>query len=124
MPGVPSEMKTMLQDSVIPFLTEKYTQQNRLYLQALHFVGLKEHEIDPTLRDLEKQHPHLITGIYPRHSTVTCHLKTICHSQKEANTLFAGAQEALAEKFGNHFFLSESGKIEEAVHDLFIAQNL
>lgn len=124
LPGVPSEMQSLFTTQIIPYMCARYRQSTRLYVLPIHFVGLREHEVDPTLRRLEQNFPGLVTGIYPSFSTLSCHLKTVAASEAEADANFTAPQAILKEAFGAHIFTSASGRIEEALHNLLIERHL
>lgn len=52
LPGVPFELKPMFEETVIPFLCQKFGIQNRLYIRVLKVYGLGESRIDYKLGDL------------------------------------------------------------------------
>jgi nicotinamide-nucleotide amidase len=124
LPGVPTEMKAMFCQQVLPFLAQRSQHEKSLYIETLHFVGLKEHEVDPSLRQLEQQWPQLLTGIYPSFATLTCHLKTSAYNKREASQYLQPAKAVLEEKFGEFLFAAASGQLEEALHALLIAKQL
>lgn len=52
LPGVPFELRPMFEETVIPFLCQKFGIQNRLYIRVLKVYGLGESRIDYKLGDL------------------------------------------------------------------------
>ncbi len=52
LPGVPFELKAMFEETVIPFLCEKFNIQSRLYIRVLKVYGLGESRIDYKLGEL------------------------------------------------------------------------
>lgn len=52
LPGVPFELKPMFEETVIPFLCQKFDIQSRLYIRVLKVYGLGESRIDYKLGDL------------------------------------------------------------------------
>jgi competence/damage-inducible protein CinA-like protein len=53
LPGVPSEMETMLQQTVIPYLRHRYHLTGLIKTRILHTAGLGESQIDDQIGDLE-----------------------------------------------------------------------
>jgi competence/damage-inducible protein CinA-like protein len=54
LPGVPSEMRQMLLDDVVPFIRERFGLGDVLLVRELHTVGLGESQIDDRIGDLER----------------------------------------------------------------------
>ncbi len=52
MPGVPSEMKPMLENELLPFLRERFDLRGGIVTRVLHTIGLAESEIDHRIDDL------------------------------------------------------------------------
>ena len=52
MPGVPREMKPMLDDQLIPFLRERFDLRDAIYTRVIHTINLGESEIDHRIDDL------------------------------------------------------------------------
>lgn len=108
LPGVPHEMKEMFSHHVLPFLRSLASQP--LFLQTMHFVGMREHELDPLLRTLKSRFPGLIVGVYPGYFLASVHLGS--RSKDEV----IQANSALKEQFERNLIDSPSGTLAEAVH--------
>lgn len=52
MPGVPSEMRPMLRDGVLPWLRERFDLRDTIVTRVIHTVGIGESEIDRRIEDL------------------------------------------------------------------------
>ncbi|MCX8064807.1 MAG: CinA family nicotinamide mononucleotide deamidase-related protein [Candidatus Hydrogenedentes bacterium] len=52
LPGVPFELKPMVENTVIPFLSSKFPSSNKLYIKFLKVYGLGESRIDHHLGEL------------------------------------------------------------------------
>jgi nicotinamide-nucleotide amidase len=52
MPGVPREMKPMLTERLIPWLTARFNVRSAIYTRTLHTVGIPESELDRRIEDL------------------------------------------------------------------------
>jgi len=122
LPGVPSEMKKMFNDSVLPYISERYLIERRIQKRWLHYFHLFESQVDPVLRELKNKNPSLDFGIYPSKGNLS-----ICVSTQEAHdheqTLKIAVDE-LKRHFDDHYFEAESGNIEEAVQRIFIDHGL
>jgi competence/damage-inducible protein CinA-like protein len=123
LPGVPSEMQGMF-PQVKEYLQRKYATKIRPWVRVFHFLRLNELQIDPLLRKIEQDYPQVHCGVYPSLGTVTVRLSVIAHSEKEANALFAKPQEMLLEQFEDMRFESQTGKLDEAVHQMLLHKRL
>jgi nicotinamide-nucleotide amidase len=52
MPGVPREMKPMLQERLVPWLIERFHLREAIYTRTLHTVGIGESVLDEKVQDL------------------------------------------------------------------------
>ncbi len=117
MPGIPSEMKEMVERHVLPELVRRYQVRSAMHVMNLHFVGLFEEQLDPILRTLQKRYPHLGLGIYPSFATVTVQLRgPNLQELEEAEALFI-------EAYGKHIYQSASGTLAEALHEELLKKN-
>lgn len=115
LPGVPAQMKAMFLDGVLPFLKKNVSQTN--HERALFLCQLSEMEVDPYLRELEKEFPGVEIGICPSYGILSIYL-----SAKDKNEDLEGVQKAIEKKFPTHVFSTKSKCIEKAVHQTLINQ--
>lgn len=122
MPGVPREMRLMLRDQLIPFLL-KFFPPDRFATKTLHFSNLSESLIDPVLRQLQHTYPMIEFGIYPGHGVLAVNVTVrAISSQAEGERLLEKPVAHLIQHFASHYYESPSGKIAEAVQNLFVDQ--
>ena len=124
LPGVPHEMKKMLEEHVLPYLLKTILPTARQYVRTLHLMNLPESAVDPELRRIKEAYPMVDAGIYPSLGLVTVHLKTTASTEKEAQALLEKPFLELAERFAMNQLAPPSGTIEEAVHMKFINKGL
>ncbi len=115
LPGVPPEMMEMFSKSVLPRILSKISPEEKKRNVWLHFTFLIESKVDPTLRKLQKLYPTIEMGIYPYRGKISVHLSGLIHDQKGLDA----CRKVLLEEFGKYHYESLSGKIEEAIHNLF-----
>lgn len=121
LPGVPTEMQTMLTEQLIPYLAaqEIFVQKKRPFRHILHFWGIKEELIDQFLGGLCQQNPQLSYGIYPEQGVLSVHLITCSAESAEAEKLLAFTSKQLSQRFLSHHFIAPSGQLAEAVQREF-----
>lgn len=115
LPGVPQEMQPMFEENVLPYLYQELPIEEKRFQETFHLCLLKELEVDPFLRELKKHHPKMDIGIYPAYGTLTLRFRSF------DKAVLQRAKNQIEASFGKHIFHSKSGKIEEAVHNWFIA---
>lgn len=109
LPGVPEEMRPMLERGVIPYLHRHFPPPQKPFSTALHFYLLSETKVDPILRDLEKRFP-LDIGIYPSYGILTVTLSGADKNHVEA------AKQEIVQQFRSQLIETPSGKLAEALH--------
>lgn len=119
MPGVPHEMKAMLEEEVIPFIKQKM-RGKKIFRKSLYFFHLFEAQVDPTLRQLQEKYPHISYGIYPSLGTLRVHVSVSAQTDEEANQVLEPVVVVLKKQFHNNLFESPTGKLDDAIHHLLI----
>ncbi len=113
LPGVPFEMQKMFHTSVLPLLQKQKPSPEKKQCFSYYLCLIKEQDIDPFLRKLKQEYPHLEIGIYPG-------LKKVCVSFVTSEKEIEKPLQAFEEKFSENIFSKESAFIEEALQKLFI----
>lgn len=117
LPGIPLEMQTMLIEQVLPLLHERVAVKGKKECAKLHLCQVSESVADPVLRELQVHFPDVHVGIYPSYGKVTVLLQS--HDSEQLHRF----KEAFEKQFTSHLFVSEEGRIEEAIQRWFIAQD-
>ncbi|MGA8164545.1 MAG: CinA family nicotinamide mononucleotide deamidase-related protein [Waddliaceae bacterium] len=120
LPGVPDEMKAMLTEQAIPYLVQAFPLEERVYRKILNICEIPELAVDPFLRELKTKHPDIAIGIYPSPGLLTIRLGVAAIDEAAAMEKLEKPFAALETRFAANCFESETGRIEEAVHHLFV----
>lgn len=120
MPGVPREMRVMLEEQVLPYLKSHFLKDHRYVSRAVHFFKLNETSVDPLLRELQVRFPSVEFGIYPSHGILSVYATVHTSDEAEGMHVLAPALEEIASRFRGHLFEAHSGKIEEAIRHMFV----
>ena len=121
LPGVPLEMRALCLEQLLPYLHSIKTAK-KIFIYPIYLAMISEVEVDLVLRELQQD--DITIGIYPAQGTLTIHI------QKESVDYETFLKEIQAVKlrlesyFSKNIYTSESGKIEEAVHQLLIEEKL
>ncbi|MGQ9833414.1 MAG: molybdopterin-binding protein [Candidatus Villigracilaceae bacterium] len=98
LPGVPREMETLLNKSVLPYLQEHYDLHEVILVRVLHTSGLGESLIDDKIGDLE-QWPNPTVGLAAHSGIVdvriTAKAETVAQAKRQIDNLEAEIRQRL-----------------------------
>lgn len=106
LPGVPLEMQTLTEMSVLPYLRTRYAIREVIKLQTLHVAGMGESVIGERIADL-MQASNPVIGTSAKHGRCELRLKATAESVEEADALLARSEQALRERLGQALVGSE-----------------
>ena len=104
MPGVPGEMKPMLEDSLIPWLRERFGVRASIHTRVLHAIGIAEseidHRIDELFRTLENPKIAVLAHDY------RCDVKIMAKAANavQARDLIAPVEYAITKRLAGHIY--------------------
>jgi len=115
MPGVPSEMKAMLAERLIPYLRERYDLRERITTGIIHTIGIAEAEIDRRIGDLfaSLENPKIAVLAHGYKCDVKVMAKAASAAQAEA--LIAPVRAELASRLDGYVYGDDDETIEGAV---------
>jgi len=115
MPGVPSEMKAMLGERLIPYLRERYDLRERITTAIIHTIGIAEAEIDRRIGDLfaSLENPKIAVLAHG----YKCDVKVMAKagSAGEAEALIAPVRAELERRLEGYVYGNDGETIEGAV---------
>jgi nicotinamide-nucleotide amidase len=120
LPGVPGEMADMLADFVLPTLKSRFPQQTVIRSQALRLIGLRESEIAQRLEALEKEHPTVAFGYFPRFPENLLTLTVQGSTLSAANSTLERAVQAVRALLGLYVYGEGDNTLEMVVGRLLI----
>lgn len=114
LPGVPTEMKAMAQSELLPWLEREFPLSDQ-YETAEFYLSMKnESEVDPFLRELSEQAPHIEMGIYPAYGTLT-----VRFSSRQG---LGDIPEEFRKCYEPYIYESLDGTIQGAIQQLLISK--
>lgn len=113
LPGVPVEMEALMEREVLPYLQRTYHLLDHKKVKWLHYARVYESLFDPVLRTIQEVDPDLKIGIYPANGLVSVSLEGDESSVKLGESI-------LEKNFGEFRYDAEDGKVESAVHAMFL----
>jgi nicotinamide-nucleotide amidase len=122
-PGVPREMKGMIQDTVIPYLRERGLAGREVIRSRVLRITLGESVVEDRLRDLMRS--SLNPTIAPYAHTGECHVRlTARGTEAQVEPLLAGTEAAIRERLGPAVYGTEETTLEEAVAQALTAKRV
>lgn len=123
LPGVPAELKVMFEKHALLFIEKHFPIEQKIYQDLISFCLISETKIDAVLRACVKSED-IALGIYPKHGIVNVTITTKANDKSEATNKIKEVKKQILSNLQDYVFLSDSGKIEEALHDAAVAKNV
>ncbi|MFC7061139.1 competence/damage-inducible protein A [Halobacillus seohaensis] len=115
LPGVPSEMKRLMNDRVFPYLIETFKLESEIKSEMLRFIGIGESSLESELADLVESQTNPTIAPLAGEGDVAIRLTA---SGNRASLKIASIKKEILSRVGQYYFGSDSITIEEAVQDL------
>ncbi|HBG74349.1 MAG: hypothetical protein A2X25_13600 [Chloroflexi bacterium GWB2_49_20] len=116
LPGVPAEMKTLLDISVIPFLQQHYNLKETLKVRTLHTSGAGEGWIDERISDLETL-VNPTVGLAAHSGMVDIRITARAANEIEAEKLIINLETEIRNRLGDFIYGSDKATLEETALD-------
>lgn len=115
MPGVPSEMKPMLTERVIPLLQERMGKASIIKSVVIKTCGIGESRVDELIGDLfrNSRNPSIALLAYPSEVHIRITAKT--ESKEAAESLISGLEGRIRERVGEWIYGRDQQTMEEVV---------
>ncbi|WP_431799301.1 competence/damage-inducible protein A [Halobacillus andaensis] len=117
LPGVPSEMKRLMNDAVFPYLVKKYKLETKIKSEMLRFIGIGESALEEQLKDLISSQTNPTIAPLAGEGDVAIRLTS---SGAAPEKKIADLKNEILERVGQYYFGSDSITIEEVVQDLLV----
>lgn len=126
LPGVPSEMKAMMEETVIPYLARRTAVEGGSVIKSkvLRFYGLGESLLEERARDIISAQTNPTIAPYVGQAEVSLRITAKAPFEGEADSLIAPVEGRLRERFGDHIFGVDSDRLESVVASLLIEAGL
>jgi len=122
LPGVPKEMARLMQDSVLPYLSKKFSISSVIHSRILRTAGVGESLIDEKIADLEKsQNPTL--GIAAHPGSVDLRLTAKASSHGEADEMLNNLENSVRERLGDWIFGVDDQTLAEVILEKLVTRN-
>ncbi len=123
LPGVPSEMQQMLQDEVLPYLTNHHPVDESKQI-ILRTAGISESEVSSQIEKLIEKFPEITIAYLPQVSGVQVKLKVVANNKQNAKSILHKAEDSIREKLGRYIYGTGDETIEKIVAQLLFDRKL
>lgn len=118
-PGVPAEVKFLMENSVIPFLREKFgLGQSIIKSRVLKICGISESALGETIKDLLTTSQNPTLGILAKQGDMEVRVTARASSEPEADSLIAVMEAEIRRRLGNIIYGADEDTLEGIVCSL------
>ena len=115
MPGVPREMKPMLDDVLMPWLVERFALSGAIYTKTLHTVGIGESELDRRVEDLFRTLENPKIAMLAHGGRVDVKIMAKAATRDAADAMIAPVAVQLRERIGHGYFGDDEVTLASAI---------
>ena len=123
-PGVPHEMKNLIEENLIPYLKEKFPPSMIKKSKTLKITGLGESSVNELIRDYINKQTNFSFGIYANPEDIQVQVTTQAPTEKETDKLLQSSVNQLTKILGNYVYGRDEETIEEVVGKLLKIKKL
>lgn len=116
-PGVPSEMRHLLFESVLPLLSARFGPQGTILVRVVHTAGAGESEIDARIADLETG-ANPTVGLAARPGQVDVRIVAKARTREDAEAAIAPVEAEVRRRLGGWVFGVDGDTLPGAVLEL------
>lgn len=127
-PGVPYEMKNLIEENLIPYLKEKFPPSMIKKSKILKITGLGESSVNELIRDYINKQTNFSFGIYANPEDIQIQITTQAltekETEKETEKLLQSSVNQLTKILGNYVYGTDKQSLEEVVGNLLKTKKL
>jgi len=123
-PGVPHEMKNLIEENLIPYLKEKFPPSIIKKSKTLRITGLGESSVNELIRDYINKQSNFSFGIYANPEDIQVQITTQALTEKETDKLLQSSVNQLSKILDNYIYGSDDDTLEEVVGKLLKTKKL
>ncbi len=115
MPGVPSEMRAMLAERLLPWLERNYQLGDAIYRRTLHLIGIAESDLDRRIDDLFRNSENPKLAVLAHSGRVDVKIMAKAPDALSAERAIAPLERELRERLGDLIFAVDDETLEGTV---------
>ncbi|SEH74058.1 competence/damage-inducible protein cinA [Halobacillus karajensis] len=124
LPGVPTEMKHLVNNHVIPYIRSKFQLGSQIVSEMMHFIGIGESDLETKLHSFITSQTNPTIAPLASEGEVGLRLTATGDTTDEARQKIKDLKHQLLEYVGDFYYGSDSITIEETVSDLLKEKEL
>lgn len=121
MPGVPREMKRMMEEQVLPFLRERAGDDVVIKVRVLHTIAIGESSVDDRIADLMTSSNPTI-GLGAHTGQVDVRITARAPGDHEADMMIAQLEHTVRSRLGDYIYGADEDTIESVIADMLAAR--
>lgn len=122
LPGPPSEMKPMLDDTVIPYLEQK--SGYKIVSKYLRVFGVGESQLEERILDLIGKQDKVTIATYAKDGEVTVRLTSKCTTEEEGLALILPIEKEIAGRLEEALYSTENEELDYVASKLLSDNNI
>ena len=121
LPGVPSEMKAIFEESCLPLLSER-SEGFHLFTRVLRSTGMTESQLDERIAPIYTPYKNPVTTILSGRGEIQIHLTGRAKSRPEAEVLVNEVADRIQGKLGEFIFSTGDQSLEQVVGEYLLGK--
>jgi nicotinamide-nucleotide amidase len=123
-PGVPFEMKWLIENEIIPYLRNKYDLKETIHYRVLKVSDLGESNVDHLIGEIIKNSSNPTVGVLAHPGQVDVRITAKAKDQNSAMTLIKPIEKEIRQLLGDNIFGVDEDTLENIVGNLLEKFNL
>jgi len=123
-PGVPHEMKNLMEENLIHYLKEKFPPSVIKKSKILKITGLGESSVNELIREYINKQTNFSFGIYSNPEDIQVQITTQAPTEKEVEKLLQSSVSQLTKILGTYVYGTDKQSLEEIVGNLLKSKKL
>jgi len=124
LPGVPREMKKLVEENLIPYLKNNFTPSEIKKSKTLKITGLGESSVNELIRDYINNQTNFSFGIYASPENIQIQINAHAPTEKEVDSLLKNSANDLNDILGEYIYGHDKQSLEEVVGILIKSKKL
>jgi nicotinamide-nucleotide amidase len=123
LPGVPSEMKHLVNRQVFPYLKRLTGNQDIIKSTVLKFTGIGESQLEHEIADLIRSQTNPTIAPLAQHNGVVIRVTAKAETEEKASDLIKNVKESILKRVGDYFYGVDQETMEAQIITQLVKQN-
>ncbi len=115
LPGVPFEMKWLIDNEIIPYLVNKYKLEEIIHYKVLKTIDLGESNVDDLIGKIMESSKNPTVGVLAHPGQVDVRIAAKAKNKEEASKLITPVKNKIEKLLGNNIFGEDEDTLEKVV---------